>query len=749
MVLCLFVLLLYAPIAQSLPFTIWLPPFNESRHIYQLCNNEMDNIILLSNNTQVIDYFIQKYVLCYSDYEVFVPLKYQPLVWVMRALRFCEVNQIFQYNKHRTQFHREFQKQFLRYSYAAICDRGALLKTTEKMSYYVYSSLFNILYLAQSPEREHVCNSISQVYTDLYSRCYVPHVAKRQQKIQERCSSATAPLLKFRSFFQRFSRDCDTFGEFVNRSAWSVHNMGRALANDTVFMNLLSSDLYSNIHSDSQLPSLVLRTRLLLQHFSLAAVKLWKQVDEFRKCRSNVISQERYINETDDDGHSRLSQTVSSICCNSNSNHICELQNEKRFRILSDQASIGFRIEFALLAMVCFNTALLAILLLRTSRSLSTATVLFVLNIMFSNLLFLLSFAFFFSDLLQDSSYGDVNDDHFDKSAELIIAETLQTHLFDSSSFRKYLIQETLYSLSQNGSLIGLIHLLVLVLIVINRSMAGSSVHISKIAVVSLFAGVWIVLIVTHVMFSTMQISAIRHLDELFATLIKGRVYLNCGTIPRSGYEEIAGQCDRTAVFHMFGAYLLRGHTLFTLFFLTASIVIFTVTITYHIKVHRDCDLAHSGLREQSPHRRRERLFHTLILSITTFFISVLGQTYIEIAVFWVNDREDVARLTKWYHYARIAAYVDPLLNPLIVVARTPALRRHLRAQWTSVRSHASSRVRSLGGSRKFQRGTSLDSAQRSDVEVKLCRTDRPCSTIRRDTSHRRSGDSQTHNSVV
>lgn len=51
---------------------------------------------------------------------------------------------------------------------------------------------------------------------------------------------------------------------------------------------------------------------------------------------------------------------------------------------------------------------------------------------------------------------------------------------------------------------------------------------------------------------------------------------------------------------------------------------------------------------DQSPHRRREKLFHTLIFSIATFFVSVLGQTYIEIAVFWVDDREEVANLSKW-----------------------------------------------------------------------------------------------------
>ncbi|PIO59725.1 hypothetical protein TELCIR_18801, partial [Teladorsagia circumcincta] len=146
---------------------------------------------------------------------------------------------------------------------------------------------------------------------------------------------------------------------------------------------------------------------------------------------------------------------------------------------------------------------------------------------------------------------------------------------------------------------------------------------------------------------------------------------------PRSNYEEIATQCDRTAVFHAFGAYLLRGHTLFTLFFLSASIMIFTITVAYHCRIRKQHDFIHSGLR---------------------------------------------------YHIARIAAFVDPVLNPLIVVARTPALRRQLRAQWTSLRSHASSRTTKSRRSGSDRPSLRRNNSQRNrcDVEVKLIKPDRP-----------------------
>ncbi|CAI2358210.1 unnamed protein product [Caenorhabditis sp. 36 PRJEB53466] len=228
--------------------------------------------------------------------------------------------------------------------------------------------------------------------------------------------------------------------------------------------------------------------------------------------------------------------------------------------------------------------------------------------------------------------------------------------------------------------------------------------------------------------------SAINNLDALFSNLSKGRVNLSCNASMESGYEEIASHCDRTAVFHAFGAYLLRGHTLFTILFLSASIVIFVITVTYHIKVRRQHDIIHNELRTQSPHQRRERLFHTLILSIVTFFLSVMGQTYIEIAVFWVNEREDIAQLSKWYHVARILAFIDPVMNPLIVVLRTPALRRQLRSQWTTIRSRASSRTRSAHSNRD-RREASLK-RKRSSVRLKketelmmsLMPTDRPVS---------------------
>lgn len=112
-----------------------------------------------------------------------------------------------------------------------------------------------------------------------------------------------------------------------------------------------------------------------------------------------------------------------------------------------------------------------------------------------------------------------LNDDQTPQSPELFIAETLQTRLFKPSEFLKNLAQETLLSLAQNGSLLGLTHLLVLVLVVINRSMRGKAIKLSRCYVITVFSLVWLFLTVTHVSFSAMQYSAVSELDLLFSGL--------------------------------------------------------------------------------------------------------------------------------------------------------------------------------------------------------------------------------------
>lgn len=77
---------------------------------------------------------------------------------------------------------------------------------------------------------------------------------------------------------------------------------------------------------------------------------------------------------------------------------------------------------------------------------------------------------------------------------------------------------------------------------------------------------------------------------------------------------------------------------------------------------------------ECKPQRRREMLFNTLLLSICAYFISIVGQSFVEIAVFWSESREDATEWVQWFQLARIAAFVDPLFNPLLVALRVPVM---------------------------------------------------------------------------
>uniref|UniRef100_A0A914ZC04 G-protein coupled receptors family 1 profile domain-containing protein n=1 Tax=Panagrolaimus superbus TaxID=310955 RepID=A0A914ZC04_9BILA len=446
----------------------------------------------------------------------------------------------------------------------------------------------------------------------------------------------------------RFSRNCQTLAEFYQHGNRYDTHLGEALANDTVFMNMLSGNIKRTVISFSLLPHLVLKTRLLLQHFPLAAIKLKQMIENGRKCREN-------------DFHINLESAESSNSSNFSDHNIttdedCRLKNiddintetADDFVKIGEHAALGVFIEILLLGAVIFNTVFLSILLHQTKDKLSTATILFIFNILFSNALFVASFVCMFSDFYIEEAYGAVTEDQFyQNSAALIIAETLQIHLFAQSEFLKHLIQETLFSLAQNGSLLGLTHLLVLVLVVINKSMSGKAIRLSRRCVILVFAFVWVFLIFTHLIFSALQFSAIQNLDNMFNILQSNPGSLNCSRSIKSDYVEVGKHCDRVAIFHTFGVYLLRGHTLFTLTFLVAAILVFMITLLYHWRVRSQHDFLGDNMRDHTPHRRRETLFNTLLISISAYFVSIVGQTFIEIAVFWVDDRNDKSILDK------------------------------------------------------------------------------------------------------
>ena len=137
---------------------------------------------------------------------------------------------------------------------------------------------------------------------------------------------------------------------------------------------------------------------------------------------------------------------------------------------LGASAQRGVYVELTLLVGIIVNTALLAGLLHQTKKQLSTATILFVFNILFSNVVFVSSFLCLFYELFTGERYGAAEESEslldFIQHPRPMVAETLKLHLYSPAVFLKNLAQETLLSLAQNGSLLGLTHLLLLVLMV-------------------------------------------------------------------------------------------------------------------------------------------------------------------------------------------------------------------------------------------------------------------------------------------
>ncbi|KAI1728803.1 hypothetical protein DdX_01006 [Ditylenchus destructor] len=655
--------------------------------------------------------------------------KYEGLVWFMQSLGFCSIyklktqqSAIGGRQQPNVEYHRDFQMDLLRAAFSLVCKRTDHIGRYHLAS---YAEVFRIMYEKENVNRREICERAATTYEDLYRRCHVDEPEQSPVELfRMKCDAKNVSdfkndtIIQTKTFFTRFSRPCNTFQAFLDsyhssastngNSNGATHSFGQALANDTAFMNGLSGFLKKALLAYSTLPHLVLRTRLLLQHFPLAAIYLSQKMREAYRCKlreSNEYFREENGEITEAANITNhmpevesttiyLENTVSTAngenatdeCSNFDATVYEHLDETLLwdFESLGHNALLGVYIEFCLLLGIVLNTVVLSALLYQTRNHLSTATILFIFNILFSNALFVASFVCLFSTMLSDISYLKPDEElPATNDAALFVAETLQVHLYAPSEFLKNLAQETLFSLAQNGSLLGLTHLLVLVLVVINRSMAGKAIKLSRKCVVSVFTLVWLFLIVTHVLFSALQYSAITNLDQLISKVKTHTASMQCNRSQYSDFVEIGQRCDLISVFHDFGVYLLRGHTLFTLCFLVASVVVFSITFLCHWRVRSQHDFlttnSTTGMREHSPHRRRETLFNTLLLSLGAFFISVSGQSFIEIAVFWVDDRADVASLAKWYQLTRIAAFVDPLLNPILVAIRTPAIRRRLR----------------------------------------------------------------------
>uniref|UniRef100_A0A915PMN5 G-protein coupled receptors family 1 profile domain-containing protein n=1 Tax=Setaria digitata TaxID=48799 RepID=A0A915PMN5_9BILA len=549
----------------------WLSPFNNRDKITALCTQDNRGLIMYRSGAPLINRLLHHDVLCRREIQRYIPSRYISLVWFMQSLQYCEINHAVSWQRMGIQYNRTFQLLIMQAAYALVCQQTNDINIYGLMKYAI---LFRVLFEDNNTDRSIICQRLQNTYNDLFQRCLVDKTNDRLYLLNKMCSGdSMIRLVKMNAFFQRFARNCHTLNDFSINILPKYSSFGEALANDVYFMNLMSNYLVAAVSSESRLLEIVLKTRYLLQLFSKTAIKLQYQLEQAKMCAQQREQQLIILENNDNETNFNYNNNDSKLeKCSYEANFFIHEETSAQIKAIAWFAEIGFYIE----------------------------TFLLLLN--------------------------------FDGSlpASLAITETLNANLFGANKFVNQMIQETLYSLAQNGSLLGLTSLLVLVLVVVNRSMAGKSIRLSR------------------------------------------------NLIP-SDYDVFGGLCDQISPFHNFGVYLLRGHTLFTLTFLVISLMIFVITLCYHRNVFRQNTMLGGETRECKPQRRREILFNTLLLSICAYFVSIAGQTFIEIAIFCAHKRESATEWARWFQLARIAAFVDPLFNPVLVILRIPAMSAKLR----------------------------------------------------------------------
>lgn len=106
------------------------------------------------------------------------------------------------------------------------------------------------------------------------------------------------------------------------------------------------------------------------------------------------------------------------------------------YQILGQRAWFGVKIEMALLVCVTINTVILSVLLVQTRKHLSTATILFIFNILFSNSLFVASFVCLFSDLFTDLPFISPEEVRKKEESFIIINNIISDELLYGCPFR-------------------------------------------------------------------------------------------------------------------------------------------------------------------------------------------------------------------------------------------------------------------------------------------------------------------------
>ncbi|VBB31699.1 unnamed protein product, partial [Acanthocheilonema viteae] len=283
----------------------WLSPFNYQNKLATLCTQSNRQIIMHRSGVSLLYRLLRNDALCWPEIERYVPPRHIALVWFMKALQYCDMNNVLSWRKPRILYNRTFQILITRAAFALVCQQANDINLYGLVE---YADLFRMLFEDNNTDRSIICQQIQSTNKDLFQRCIANKPGDKLLILNKMCSGhSMVRLIKTSTFFQRFARNCHTLHDFSINILPKYSSFGEALSNDIYFMNLLSGYLTSTINSDSRLLEIVLKTRFHLQLFSITAVKLQHQLDKINMCVKQREKQELILDNREDDDNSSIS----------------------------------------------------------------------------------------------------------------------------------------------------------------------------------------------------------------------------------------------------------------------------------------------------------------------------------------------------------------------------------------------------------------------------------------------------------
>uniref|UniRef100_A0A914RZH2 Uncharacterized protein n=1 Tax=Parascaris equorum TaxID=6256 RepID=A0A914RZH2_PAREQ len=121
----------------------WLPPFDDISEVTALCTKENRNIVMLRRGLPMMYSLFRHDALCWLEIQRYVPPRYNPLVWFLQSLGYCDINRAINWRRRGVEYKRDFQLMMTRAAFALIC------RQTDDIGRYQlsrYAALFRIMF---------------------------------------------------------------------------------------------------------------------------------------------------------------------------------------------------------------------------------------------------------------------------------------------------------------------------------------------------------------------------------------------------------------------------------------------------------------------------------------------------------------------------------------------------------------------------------------------------------------------------